>query len=228
MALILQIETATAVCSVSVARDGTLLGVEETQEKNSHASLLHVFTDRLLKRLELDYHDLDAVAVSMGPGSYTGLRIGVSAAKGFCFATGKPLITVNSLLSMAAWYRQLLPAETPDDLFVPMIDARRMEVYTATFNSRLEETEPTRAVILQPEFSEHFSGQKTVHFFGDGASKFREINKYADSHFNDDFSTSSAGLCGPAWKAWNARQFSDLAYFEPYYLKDFAAGIKKP
>lgn len=225
MPLIFHIETATDVCSVCIAEDGKLLGTEETSIKNSHASMLHVLTDKLLKRLGIAYNRLDAFAVSMGPGSYTGLRIGVAAAKGFCFALNKPLIAVPTLEAITAHF--ISRTETlPEALFCPMIDARRMEVYTAVFNQHLEMVAPVSATILDPNSFLDILAERTVYFFGDGAPKFSQIISHKNAIFFNKFSTSSAGLINPALRAWKAGKFCDLAYFEPFYLKDFVSGAK--
>ncbi len=229
MPRILQLETATAICSVSLAENGVVTGLEESEEKNNHASRLHVFIDRLLQQKGIDYPDLDAIAVSMGPGSYTGLRIGVAAAKGFGFALDIPVIAVNTLQSMTEHYICKFEFKASEDaLFCPMIDARRMEVYTALYDRNLTVIKPVTAMILDENaFREELRKHK-IHFFGDGADKFRKLSGgHPKSQFRDDFSTSSRGLTRPALEAYNARQFIDLAYFEPYYLKDFVAGPAK-
>lgn len=223
MALILHIETATDVCSVCLAKEGVLLGVQEIQEKNSHAGKLHILIMKLLENHQCRFADIDAFAVSQGPGSYTGLRIGVSAAKGFCFSLDKPLIAVNTLLSMTAFY--LMKTNNTNfsvDLFCPMIDARRMEVYNAMFAYNLETVLKTNAVILEENsYAEVLRTQK-VHFFGDGSQKFQKILKNnGNAQFEENFSTSSAGMIRLAFDAYLAGNFVDLAHFEPFYLKDF-------
>jgi tRNA threonylcarbamoyladenosine biosynthesis protein TsaB len=223
--LIFHIETATDVCSVCIAENGKLLGIEETNIKNSHASMLHVLTDKLLKRLGITYDQPDAFAVSMGPGSYTGLRIGVAASKGFCFALQKPLIAVNTLEAMTAHF--ISQTDTiPEALYCPMIDARRMEVYTTILSRNFEYLEPVSAAILDSNSFSSLIAKNSVYFFGDGAIKFSQIISHKNAIFSNKFSTSSAGLIAPALKAWNAGKFCDLAYFEPFYLKDFISGVK--
>ena len=229
MPLILQLETATAICSVSLAEDGVVTALEESGEKNNHASVLHVYIDNLLHQKGLDYPDIDAIAVSMGPGSYTGLRIGVAAAKGFGFALEVPVIAVNTLQSMTEHYIRKFEIDEPSStLFCPMIDARRMEVYTALYDRNLTEIKPVTALILDENSFRDELGSHKIHFFGDGADKFRKLSGWqSKTRFPDNFSTSSSGLTRLALEAYNARQFMDLAYFEPYYLKDFIAGPAK-
>jgi tRNA threonylcarbamoyladenosine biosynthesis protein TsaB len=223
--LLLHIETATDVCSVCLARDGVLSGIEESHEKNSHAALLHVLIKSLLKKNHIKYSDLEGIAVSMGPGSYTGLRIGVAAAKGFCFSMGIPLIAINSLQAMTAWFieTQKIDAFKKEEiLFCPMIDARRMEVYTALFNPELSFIEPAKAVVLDSNSFDEIFLQKKILFFGTGSDKFRDlIPDQNRAFFFRNFSTSSAGMPGLANTAYEAREFRNLTMFEPFYLKDF-------
>src|SRR6476661_4332435 len=157
MALILLLETATSVCSVAVAEDGKLLAIHEESEKNIHATHLTLFIENVMQQAGRSLSDLDAIAVSMGPGSYTGLRIGVSTAKGLCYAMDKPLIGINTLESMAA-----VIANSSTSLYVPMIDARRMEVYTAVYDADLKEILPTQAMILDEQSFAALSGDLVI------------------------------------------------------------------
>lgn len=227
MAKILNIETSTRVCSVSVWIDNEIVSVHETNMQNSHAENITIFCENAVKDAGIGFPDLDAVAVSMGPGSYTGLRIGVSTAKGYCFGLNIPLISISTLKAMAfGMTKTYLSAE--ETLFVPMIDARRMEVYSAIFNKKLEEIEGIKANIIDANsFAEHLSNSLVV-FAGDGAAKCKEVlghNKNAV--FADDFGASSKYIGELAQQKFDADDFEDTAYFEPYYLKDFVAGKPK-
>ena len=231
MASILNIETATRVCSVALAKDGNVTAIQESTVKNSHARHITVFAEQLMYEVGITFQDLDAIAVSKGPGSYTGLRIGVSTAKGFCYSLDKPLIAIGTLPAMAFGMIQKMKKEKTfrdDFLFCPMIDARRMEVYTAIYNSRLEEIREIKAeVIDEHSFSEFFSQGKTLVFMGDGAPKCRPVLLPVSGNavFDDDFQPSAAFMAPLAEEKWQKKQFEDTAYFEPFYLKDFVAGI---
>ena len=181
MALILSIETATTVCSVALAKEGKLISIREINKGYTHAENITVFIDEVLKKAEQKPSDIDAVCVSKGPGSYTGLRIGVSTAKGLCYALEKPFLSVNTLLSMSEGMRKT------NDLFCPMIDARRMEVYCAIYNQSGEEVKPTCAEIIdENSFADLFHENK-IHFFGDGAEKCKSaLSKHSNAVFVDD------------------------------------------
>jgi tRNA threonylcarbamoyladenosine biosynthesis protein TsaB len=228
MCLILQIETATASCSVALARDGEVVGVKQINERNMHAGVITLFIDELIAAAGVGYNDLDAIAVSSGPGSYTGLRIGVSTAKGLCFALDKPLIAIETLEAMAYG---ILSSEgynqETDTLLCPMIDARRMEVFTTVFNAKGERIKPTSAdVIDENSFSDLLKNSKML-FFGDGAEKCRAaLSGNANALFSIPFINSATGLTQKAFEKFNNKEFEDVAYFEPYYLKDFIAGKK--
>lgn len=221
MPLILHIETATDTCSVALSDSGKPISSKETVKTRSHASVLTVFIDEILKENKITVADLDAVAVSKGPGSYTGLRIGVATAKGLCYGAGKPLISVNTLQSMCAAF--LLNKKPGDDfLYCPLIDARRMEVYVALFDSDLRFVESTAAVVLDEAFLTNHLNKNKIYFFGDGAEKLKPLlaeNK--NVFFNSDFSPSATGMITLAEKKFSSNEFEDLAYFEPFYLKDF-------
>jgi len=225
MALILNIETATPICSVALSQDNKLIAIRESKEKNSHSAKLNTFIQEMMEEAKVTYKDLDAVAVSMGPGSYTGLRIGVSAAKGFCYAMDIPLIGIPTLMSMANGARSLVKE---DLLFCPMIDARRMEVYCALFDQNLKEIQKTDAVIIEEDtFNEYLTDRK-IAFFGDGADKCKEIlSHHPNAVFLDDYQISSEYMISLALERYKNREFDDTAYFEPFYLKDFIAGKPK-
>ncbi|MDN3596294.1 tRNA (adenosine(37)-N6)-threonylcarbamoyltransferase complex dimerization subunit type 1 TsaB [Zunongwangia endophytica] len=220
MAIILCLETATTNCSVALCEDGKVIALKEDNSKGySHAEKLHVFIDEILKENQLKIDNLDAVAVSKGPGSYTGLRIGVSTAKGLCFAQDIPLISVPTLTSLA---KKVTPQET--EQVIAMLDARRMEVYSAVFDSAFNQVRATEAQILSEEsFGEELSKGK-VHFIGNGVAKFSEICDHPNAQFIEDELPSAKEMCAIAYDKYKISDMEDVAYFEPYYLKDFVAG----
>ena len=221
MALILNIETSTEVCSVVLADDGKVVACKEELQGRNHALLLTSFIEACVLESGHAFPDLDAIAISKGPGSFTGLRIGVSTAKGLCYALDKPLIAVNSLQSMAALVvKQELVGEA--DLLCPMIDARRMEIYTALFNKDAEFVTETSAQIIDNKSFESVLADKKVLFFGDGMMKCRELLKSSENALFLTKNTNSAlGMVNFSEKAYKNSQFESTAYFEPFYLKDF-------
>lgn len=227
MSLILHIETATDVCSVSLAKNGVLLGTVESTEGKSHARILNSFIDELLKKEGVQFNELTAVAVSKGPGSYTGLRIGVAAAKGLCYALNIPLIAINTLQSMTAFLmsrdiKKFQPEES--FLFAPLIDARRMEVYTAVFNKQLHFIEDTKAEIITQDSFKAYTKENKIVFFGDGESKSKPVlQQLGNALFVEDFKTSALGMVTLAYTIFEEKKFEDIAYFEPFYLKDFVS-----
>jgi tRNA threonylcarbamoyladenosine biosynthesis protein TsaB len=224
MALILNIETSTTVCSVSISKDGNLIDIREQNDGYSHSEVLSPFIDDLLKSNNLAVKNLDAIAISKGPGSYTGLRIGTSTAKGLCYALDIPLIAVSTLKSMAKNTAHNYPEI---DVFAPMIDARRMEVYTALFDKDNNQIEDVYAKIIdEGSFKELLKGKKIL-FFGDGANKCVDVIESKNAFFDLNALASSAGMAPIAENYFNENKFVDLAYFEPFYLKDFIAGVPK-
>jgi len=229
MAIILCIETATSVCSVAIAGDNTLIATRESDQKNVHASLVSVFIDEALREAGLKFEDLDAVAVSKGPGSYTGLRIGVSTAKGLCYALDIPLITISTPRSMATGMIAYLKNSNEQvdiaTLVCPMIDARRMEVYSAIYNLDNEEIRKIRADIVDSDSFKEYLQISPVYFFGDGAEKCKEtLSHQSNAHFNTTVFPSAVHMIDLAFERFRSKQFVDVAYFEPFYLKDFIAG----
>ena len=225
MALLLHLETATTVCSVALSKDDQLIGLRVSKEDRSHASVLAVFCDELLKEHHLTVSSLDAVVVSKGPGSYTGLRIGVATAKGLCYSDRIPLIAVDTLQAMALHY---VAVNHPGDdaLIVPMLDARRNEVYTAVFDISGNIMMPVQAMILTAESLKEMKGKRVI-CVGDGAAKASSILNHHEFKFDDTFRHTAEGMIKPALDKFNKKQFEDLAYFEPYYLKEFAGAIPK-
>lgn len=212
------IETASTNCSVAIASQGKLLGIKEDFSQSfSHAERLHVFIEALLKEHALQLSQLDAIAISKGPGSYTGLRIGVSAAKGLCYSLDIPLVSVATLTALALQVKD-------DATVVPMLDARRMEVYTGVFNGERRQIEETSAMILEPDSYRTFLEEGPVYFIGSGVEKFMEICKHPNARFITGKLPSAREMVPLASEKYEAGMFEDVAYFEPYYLKDFMAG----
>ena len=218
MATLLCIETASTNCSVALGVDGKLLALKEDYNLSySHSERLHLFIYEILQENGLAMQDLDAIAISKGPGSYTGLRIGVSAAKGLCFSLDIPLISVPTLTALALKVKE-------ERIVVSMLDARRMEVYTAAFNSNRDQIEETSAKILQPESYLDLLESGKVYFIGSGVEKFKAICTHPNAVFIEDQLPSAKEMIKLAFDKYNSSDFEDVAYFEPYYLKDFMAG----
>ena len=275
MERIILIETSTALCSVALAENGAVTAYRESSAPKAHASLTAVFVQEVLQERGLQLNDCDAVCVSMGPGSYTGLRVGVSTAKGLCFGSGKPLLAIGTLDTLVAQAStatssesSVIPSESsvipseveesPYRFIIPMIDARRMEVYAAVFASsaiqsdatiisntpsaipsassvipsEVEEsptykqiTETAPAIIDENSFAEYLE-QGPCLFIGDGADKCADIIKHPNAHFCQCMPKASAMLV-PAITAYRSGDFKDVAYFEPFYLKEFVATVSK-
>jgi tRNA threonylcarbamoyladenosine biosynthesis protein TsaB len=223
MSLILQIETATSSCSVALAKDGNILVFKQVNERNLHAEVITQFIEEIILTAGFNYADLDAIAVSCGPGSYTGLRIGISTAKGLCFALDKPLIAIETLEAMADGVIGMDDYRLKTNLFLcPMIDARRMEVYTAVFTTSGSRVKPTTATIVDENSFDDLLKNSEILFFGDGAEKcFNVLNKNPNAAFLPGFVNSATCLTEKAAEKFEKKEFEDVAYFEPYYLKDF-------
>jgi len=223
MSMILCLETATTNCSVALSINGEFVAVKEDYDvKYSHAERLHKYIEKTLALAKTNKEQLTAIAVSKGPGSYTGLRIGVSAAKGLCYALDIPLISVPTLDSLS---HQITPEK--GSAIIPMLDARRMEVYSAVYDETHTQIRETQAQILEPTSFEPYLEKGKVHFIGNGVAKFKEICKHPNAVFVEDALPSSKELCTLAHQKFEAADFEDVAYLEPYYLKDFIAGVKK-
>lgn len=220
MAVILCIETSTTNCSVAIAVDGEIKAIrEENNQKFSHAEKLHVFIEEVLLETNIDKNQLNAVAVSKGPGSYTGLRIGVSAAKGLCFVLDIPLISTLTLEVLA----QQIKCE--DCYIIPLLDARRMEVYSAVFNSEKKQVRETKAEILdENSFLEYLQERKTI-FIGDGSNKFESLCKHKNAVFYKDGIPSATDMAIMAEAKYKISDTENVAYFEPFYLKEFILGL---
>ena len=224
MSLILCIETGTDICSVGIARDGELMSLRESDQGRDHAKQVAVFVDELLRETGVKPDELDAVAVGMGPGSYTGLRIGVSFAKGLCYGLNVPLLAVGSLealtdVAIKDYEAGIIQVEGWDEAFLcPMVDARRMEVYTQIFNSRCEaQSEVSAEIITEDSFSQ-WRAKGNLVIFGNGAAKCQEMLPDA---IYIDVAPSARGLTRIAHQLFEAGKTVDIAYFEPFYLKDF-------
>ncbi len=224
MAKILNLETATTNCSVSITVDGKVVSLKEENSANySHAEQLHIFIEEALQEASISFSDLNAVAVSKGPGSYTGLRIGVSAAKGLCYALDLPLISIPTLESMA---HQLTLDK--NEVAIPVLDARRMEVYSAVYGSNLEMVRETKAEIIDEKSFSEYSGAAKVHIIGDGAQKCQELlSNHQNFAFQPKVFPSAQEMARLSYKKYEVKDFEDVAYFEPYYLKDFILQQKK-
>ncbi len=221
---ILNIETATKNCSVALAKNGETIICKEISELGySHAEKLHVFIEEICNESSIQLKDLQAIAVSKGPGSYTGLRIGVSAAKGFCYALDIPLISVDTLAVLAS---QAVSNAKENDLIVPMIDARRMEVYSAIFNNKLEKVREIEAQIIDE--NSFTSIEETVYFVGDSFEKAKAVLTNSNFIFLDEIVYPSAkDMSTISFQKFLNKDFEDVAYFEPFYLKDFLITTSK-
>ncbi len=226
MSCILHIETSTEVCSVAVSQDGACIYSEEDFKGPSHATVLGVYVDEALSFIESHAIPLDAVAVSCGPGSYTGLRIGVSMAKGVCYGRGVPLIGLPTPEVMCV--PVLLREELPEDaLLCPMIDARRMEVYATIYDRALRAVRPTSADVIDENSYADLLAARPVYFFGNGADKCRTKLTHSNAHFIENIHPLAKWMFPLAEKAVATGDFKDVAYFEPFYLKEFVASKPK-
>lgn len=216
MAYILCIETTTTNCSISIAQAGeTIALLEESNQNYSHSENLHLFISGALEKAQISLAQLDAIAVSKGPGSYTGLRIGVSAAKGLCFALDIPLISIDTLHTFA------FQVKKPFDFVVPMLDARRMEVYTAIFDNNKNPLEEVKALILnENSFTEYLEKGRVV-FLGNANDKFNTVCNHPNAFFLENKLPSADEMAATAFNKYKKSDFENVAYFEPYYLKDF-------
>lgn len=223
MSCILNIETSTETCSVAVAQDGGIIFEKINNEPNSHTKYLAKFVEEALSFAESHAIPLDAVAVSSGPGSYTGLRIGVSTAKGICYGKNVPLIAIPTLKMLCV--KPLLSDDIEDEnaLLCPMIDARRMEAYTAIYNRALREVREVKAEVIDATTYNEWLDKGLVYFFGNGAEKCKEIINHPNARFIDNVVPTAKSMLPLAELAIAKGQYEDVAYFEPFYLKDFVA-----
>lgn len=231
MERILLIETSTALCSTALAENGVITSYRESSAPKAHASLTAVFIQEMLAERSITLDGCNAICVSKGPGSYTGLRVGVSTAKGLCFGSGKPLLAVGTLDTLVAQADAELLTVNPDltgnlRFVIPMIDARRMEVYSAVFSpDGTQITETTPVIVDENSFAEYLE-QGPVLFIGDGAGKCADVIKHPNAHFCQCHPKASSML-SPAIAAYKEKRFEDVAYFEPFYLKEFVATVSR-
>ena len=224
---IILIETSTALCSVALAENGKITAYRESSAPKAHASLTAVFIQEMLEERGLTLAECDAICVSKGPGSYTGLRVGVSTAKGLCFGAKKPLLAVGTLDTLVAQflYNPKQSEGSQYKYIIPMIDARRMEVYAAVFEGMKQITETAPAIIDENSFTEYLE-QGPCLFIGDGAGKCADVIKHPNAQFCQCH-PNAASMLAPALEAYNEKRFEDVAYFEPFYLKEFVATVSK-
>lgn len=220
MTLLLSIETSTTVCSVAVHQDGRLLANQSLHLNQSHSSLLTPIIESLIKYAGFKPSELSGIIISKGPGSYTGLRIGTSTAKGLCYAFDIPLISVNTLEAMALQIQKYFP---DDHLMCPMLDARRMEVYTTTLDHAMNILQETRPLIVEEGAFENMLDSNQIVFFGNGSGKCQSIIKHTNAIFIKDIEPQASTIGFLGYEKFKRQQFEDLAYFEPFYLKEFMA-----
>jgi tRNA threonylcarbamoyladenosine biosynthesis protein TsaB len=222
--MIICLETATNLCSVALCDSAGVISLRESNESKSHAFMLTVYIQEILREQGIKARDLEAIAVSKGPGSYTGLRIGVSVAKGIAYGASIPLIGIETTLSMfwgISVTRHLIPDIDGNSLFCPMLDARRMEVYYAIYDSKGNKIKDISAEIINKDSFLNFPESQKIIFFGDGAKKCRDVIDRQNAFFAVDFTISAAYMHRPVFQALKDHYYEDVAYFEPLYLKDF-------
>ena len=220
MALILNIDTAVDVASICLAKDGKVLSIAKNESQKDHASWLHIAIKEIFEKNNLELGSVDTLAVTRGPGSYTGLRIGIATAKGICFALNKPLISLNTLLVMANAAK-----DESADLLCPMIDARRMEIFTAIYTKGLEIVKDPAAITLNENSFAEYLSNKNICFFGNGSNKFKAIEKSPQAFFSE-IKTDASSMVSLSEKSFTEKKFADLAYAEPLYLKEFYTPVK--
>jgi tRNA threonylcarbamoyladenosine biosynthesis protein TsaB len=221
--IILHIESATNVCSVALSKGSDLIAIKESTDEKAHSAVLSLFIEEVLADTGLTVSALEAISVSKGPGSYTGLRIGVSVAKGLCYALDIPLIAVPTLQVLTNSYLETCNKENIPWQLRPMLDARRMEVYCALYNNFGIQQSEIEAIVIDDKSFEKELERGKVSFFGNGAAKCRDLITHPNAEFVDGILPSARFLIAPALEAFSSNTFENLAYFEPFYLKDFVA-----
>jgi len=226
VATILNIETSTSVCSAALSRNGQVIALQESVHTNVHAEKLAVFIHILMEQTKIPYSALDAIAVGTGPGSYTGLRIGTSTAKGLCYALDKPLLAIPTLKAMACATAAVIKRE--DIYYCAMIDARRLEVYTGLYNYKGKEVTPVEAKILDKHSFADILNEQEIAFSGDGMPKMKKLSSPDDVHriWVDEIYASAKNIALLSEEYFLRKEFANVAYYEPFYLKDFVAGKK--
>lgn len=236
ISMILCLETSTAVCSVALVDNDNVIALRESLDGQNHAEKITIFIDEVMKEANISYNELEAIAVSKGPGSYTGLRIGVSTAKGLCYAMEKPLIAIDTLAAMTHGFgvnestsqQPTANSQEPTVIFCPMIDARRMEVYSAFFTEDMKKISETEALIIDENSFSDLKQNHHLYLFGDGADKLTSLFENEENiTVIEKFHCSAAYMARLAEEAFKNNNFVDTAYFEPFYLKDFVPGIPK-
>ncbi|OFX73434.1 MAG: tRNA (adenosine(37)-N6)-threonylcarbamoyltransferase complex dimerization subunit type 1 TsaB [Bacteroidetes bacterium GWE2_29_8] len=223
MSLILNIETSAKFCSIALGRNGKMIDLIESNEIYMHAQNINIFIQNILQKNNLTINDLDAIAVSEGPGSYTGLRIGISSAKGLAYGLDKPLIFINTLFAMANYVNSFINLDK-EDYVIPMIDARRMEVYTAVYNSKIELATPPHALIIDENSFINLSSKGKIYLIGDAVTKTKPtLSKISNAVFIENIYPSAEFMINIANKYFIEKNFVDIAYSEPFYLKEFIA-----
>jgi tRNA threonylcarbamoyladenosine biosynthesis protein TsaB len=225
LCFILNIESTSTVCSVALSNKNVITGLKELSGSLSHAENLHLFIQQVLESSKVTAEQLNAIAISKGPGSYTGLRIGSSTAKGLAFALKIPLIAVDTLQALSS---QVVDRNSDDPLLCPLVDARRMEVYTAAYDQNLNEVIPVNALIVDETSKEIFNRGRELFFFGNGMPKCREIlSTLPNASFVEGIEPSASAMAGLSYRKYLQKEFEDTAYFEPFYLKEFYTPQKK-
>lgn len=228
--MIICLETATNLCSVALCNSSGVISLRESNVSKSHASMLTIFIEDIFKENGIKARELEALAVSKGPGSYTGLRIGVSVAKGIAYAASIPLIAIETTLSMfwgVSGSRKEKAEGALNTLYCPMLDARRMEVYYAIYDAHGKTVKDVSAEIIHEDSFDNIPETQKIIFFGDGAGKCKDVIKRPNAYFADDFRISASHMHRPVFQAFNDHHFEDVAYFEPLYLKDFLTSIPR-
>jgi len=227
MAWILCLETATEICSVALLQNDKMIVLQENHDSNAHASQITLLIEAAMKSANIELKDLDAIAVSKGPGSYTGLRVGVSTAKGLCYALDIPLMAINTLEALAHETIKKAKVKGQKANFCSMIDARRMEVYCAVFDERMNVIQKTEAKIIDENSFSDLLDHSIIYFSGNGSAKCENVITHKNAKFVNDIKCSAANMNGIAQKLFSEKQFEDVAYFEPFYLKDFVGTVPK-
>lgn len=227
MKRIISIETATSVCSVALHENGECVALKEINEPNAHSEKLTLLIEELLQERNLKISDCNAIALSKGPGSYTGLRIGTSVAKGLCYACTLPLIVVDTLQAIALACKNVVNNDNPNNIYMPMIDARRMEVYTSLWDCNLQNLQETNALVVTYEAKASFEPTKQYFLCGDGSKKCKETLESQNITFVEDIQATAKTIGDIASQLYDKQEFADVAYFEPFYLKEFQAAAPK-
>ena len=225
MPCLLHIETSTTVCSVALSLNGTVIFEKSSFDGPSHAALLGVYVEEAIEKVKSQHLNLEAVAISSGPGSYTGLRIGVSLAKGLCYGYNIPLIAIPTLSILAS--TAIRQVEDSSALYCAMLDARRMEVYAAIYRADLQQERETSADIVTADIYSSYLRENKVYFFGNGAAKCKDVIVSPNAYFLDDIIPLAIHMIPLAERAFETKKFEDVAYFEPFYLKEFQATVAK-